>query len=140
LAAMQPVGWTNIALGTEIGWHMLSPNAPFESARGYNEPYLQKIMVVLTDGVQTVDATGPSGTASIEAANETTAELCENAKASSIKIYTIAYDVDDTSVHDLLSGCASGPEAYFEVRDSSGIAPVFNAIYEQIVESAWLSR
>jgi Flp pilus assembly protein TadG len=140
LGAMSPVGWTNIALAAEMGWHMLSPNEPFETARSYTEPYLQKIMVLLTDGVQTVEAMGPGGATSIEAANETTAELCENAKASKIKIYTIAYDVDDTSVYNLLSNCASGADAYFEVHDSSGIDDVFKAIYAQIVESAWLSK
>ena len=140
LAGMQPVGWTNISLAAEMGWHMLSPNEPFETARDFSDPYVRKIMILLTDGVQTIEAMGPTGAISIDGANHTTAELCENAKADNISVYTIAYDVDDTAVYDLLSACASGPSAYFEVHDSSGIGAVFDAIYEQIAESAWLSR
>ncbi len=140
LSGMHPVGWTNISLATEMGYHMLSPNEPFETARDFSDPYVRKILVLLTDGVQTIEAMGPTGEVSIDGANHTTAELCENVKADDISLYTIAYDVDDTSVYDLLSACASGPGAYFEVHDSSGIGAVFDAIYDQIAESAWLSR
>jgi len=140
LAGMHPVGWTNISLAAEMGWHMLTPNEPFETARDKSDPYVRKILVLLTDGVQTIEAIGPTGDISIDGANRTTSELCENAKADDISIYTIAYDVDDTSVYDLLSACASTSGAYFEVHDSSGIGDVFDAIYASIAETAWLSR
>ena len=140
LAGMQPVGWTNISLATEMGWHMLSPDEPFETTRDFSDPYVRKILVLLTDGVQTIEAMGPTGDISIDGANRTTAELCENVKADDISLYTIAYDVDDTSVYSLLSDCASNPSSYFEVHDSSGIGAVFDAIYAQIAETAWLSR
>ncbi len=90
--------------------------------------------------MQTIEAMGPTGDISIDGANRTTAELCENVKADDISLYTIAYDVDDTSVYSLLSDCASNPSSYFEVHDSSGIGAVFDAIYAQIAETAWLSR
>jgi Flp pilus assembly protein TadG len=140
IAGMQPQNLTNISLGTEIGWQLLSPDAPFETARDYSDANLQKIMIVLTDGMQTVAAEGPDGTTSVAAANQTTAELCSNIKATGIRIFTIAYDVDDTAVYGLLSGCASSPSAYHEVHDASGIDEVFDDIYAQINESAWLSK
>lgn len=140
LGAMEPVGWTNIALAAEMGWHMLSPDEPFTTARDFSDPYVRKILILLTDGMQTVDAMGPDGSISVDAANQTTAELCENIKASNISLYTIAYDVDDTSVYSLMSGCASGPSSYFEVHDSSGIAAVFEEIYARIAETAYISR
>jgi len=140
LAGMRPVGWTNIALATEMGWHMLSPNEPFQTARDYTDPYVKKILILLTDGVQTIEAMGPGGDISVDAANHTTAELCERVKTSGVQVFTIAYDVDNTAVYGLLSGCASAPNTYFEVHDSSGIGAVFDAIYASITESAWLSR
>ncbi len=140
LAGMHPVGWTNIALATEMGWHMLSPNEPFTAALPYSDPYVKKILILLTDGVQTIEAMGPTGDVSIDGANRTTAEVCDNIKADNIALYTIAYDVDNPDVYDLLSGCASGASNYFEVDDSSGIGAVFNAIFDQIAESSWLSR
>ncbi len=138
--AMQPANLTNISLATEMGWHMLSPNVPFETARNYTDKDLRKILILLTDGVQTVAAEGPGGGTSVSDANETTAELCTNIKDTGIRLFTIAYDVDDTSVYSLLSGCASGPAEYHEVHDASDISDVFDAIYDQINESAWLSK
>jgi Flp pilus assembly protein TadG len=140
LSTMRPVGWTNIALGTEMGWQMLSPDEPFETARDFSDPNVAKILILLTDGVQTIEAMGPGGETSIDAANHTTAELCENLKASGVNVFTIAYDVDNTSVYSLLSGCASGSASYFEVHDSSGIGAVFDAIFAAMAESAYLSR
>jgi Flp pilus assembly protein TadG len=140
IAAMQPANLTNISLATEVGWHMLSPDQPFDTARDYSDEALRKILVLLTDGKQTVEAEGPSGGTSVGDANETTAELCTNIKGSGIRLFTIAYDVDDTSVYSLLSGCASGPDEYHEVHDASDISDVFETIYDQIAETAWLSK
>lgn len=140
LTGMRPVGWTNLALGAEIGWHMLSPGEPFETARDYSDTRVQKILILLTDGVQTIGAMGPSGEISTDAANQTTAALCESIKSSGVKLFTIAYDVDNTAVYSLMSGCATGPSSYFEVHDASSIDDVFEAIYATIVESAWISR
>jgi hypothetical protein len=90
--------------------------------------------------MQTVAAEGPDGNVSVAAANQTTAELCSNIKAEGIQLYTIAYDVDDPAIYGLLSGCASSPSSYHEVHDASGIDEVFQEIYAEINESAWLSR
>jgi Flp pilus assembly protein TadG len=138
LSAMQPVGLTNIALGVEMGRHMLTPEAPFDNARNFSEN-VQKIIIVLTDGMQTVPAMGPSGDVSTEAADEATAELCENAKEDGVRIFSIAYDVTDPEVHQLLLGCASSEASYFDAGVTE-ISGVFNEIYSQIAESVWLSR
>jgi Flp pilus assembly protein TadG len=140
LSRMRPTGLTNIALATEIGWHMLSPDTPFVTARDYADERVRKILIVLTDGVQTVPAMGPGGDVSVGAANQTTAELCTHIKSAGIRVFTIAYDVDDTAVYGLLSGCASSPGDYHEVDDASAIATVFDLIFAEIVESVWLSK
>jgi Flp pilus assembly protein TadG len=140
LSGMAPVGRTNLTLGTELGWHMLSPNQPFETAEDYGDEDLKKILILLTDGVQTVSATGPSGETSTLAADETTAELCANAREVGVRIFSIAYDVDDARVQDLLRGCASNSGSYFDARSVSDISGVFDEIYSQIAQSVWLSR
>ncbi len=139
LSTMQPLGLTNIALAMEIGWQLLTPEAPFDTARDFSDPNVQKIIILLTDGRQTVNASGPSGGTSTDDANETTAELCQNAKAEGIRIFSIAYDVDDAVVEGLLSGCASGAESYFNASVTE-VSSVFEQIYSQIAESVWLSR
>ena len=140
LSAMRPTGLTNIALASEMGFHMLAPNRPFEAAREFTDPDTRKIMVLLTDGMQTVPAEGPSGNISTLDADETTAEVCANAKAEGISIYTIAYDIHDQRIRDLLTGCATDPADYFEPSGVAGIDDVFDEIFAQIAESAWLSE
>ena len=140
LSDMRPTGKTNIALASEMGFHMLAPNRPFETARDFSDEKLEKILILLTDGMQTVNAMGPGGDVSTLAADETTAEVCENAKAEEIRIFTIAYDINEERIRTLLSGCASSPTSYFEPQGVASIDDVFDEIYSQIAESAWLSK
>ena len=138
LAQMAPVNMTNIALGAEMGWHMLSAEAPFDEAS--NDKDARKILILLTDGVQTVEASGPGGEHSTLAADKTTAELCQNAKAANVQVFSIAYDIEDPRVRGLLAGCASNAESYHEPREASDISGVFQSIFDQIAQTVWLRR
>ena len=140
LQGMRPTGLTNIALAAEMGWHMLSPSRPFETARDYSDEDLHKVLILLTDGMQTVSAAGPSGETSTLAADEVTAELCDGMDAAGIRVFTIAYDIPDQRVQDLLANCASSPSAFFDSQAPGGIDNVFENIFEQIAESVWLSK
>ena len=140
LSDMRPTGLTNIALASEMGFHMLAPNRPFEAARDFSDDNLEKILILLTDGMQTVSAMGPGGAVSTVAADEVTAEVCVNAKTENIRIFTIAYDISEERIRTLLSGCASNPNSYFEPAGVASIDDVFDEIYTQIAESAWLSK
>ena len=140
LAGMEPVGLTNIALAAEMGWHLLSPERPFDTARNYSDMHVKKIMILLTDGMQTVAAEGPTGAVSTLAADDVTVEVCANAKAAGVVIYTIAFDIDEPRIQSLLGGCASGASNYYDARESANIAGVFDGIFAQISESVWLSR
>ena len=140
LSDMRPTGLTNIALASEMGFHLLAPNRPFETARDFSDEDNMKIMILLTDGMQTVSAMGPGGAVSTLAADESTAEVCTNAKAEGIRIFTIAYDIDEERVRTLLSGCASSATSYFEPAGVASIDDVFDEIFSMITESAWLSK
>ena len=140
LSDMRPTGLTNIALASEMGFHLLAPNRPFETARDFSDTNNKKIMILLTDGMQTVPATGPNGGPSTLDADDTTAEVCTNAKAEGIRIFTIAYDISEERIRTLLSGCATSASTYFEPSGVSGIAGVFDDIFSMITESAWLSK
>ncbi|MDQ3560622.1 MAG: pilus assembly protein TadG-related protein [Pseudomonadota bacterium] len=140
LSAMRPTRLTNITLGAEIGWHVLSPGEPFDSARPYSDPVARKILILLTDGMQTVAAEGPDGSTSTQAADEVTAELCDSMDSTGVDVFTIAYDVTDEGVRSLLAGCASSAGNYYEPIGANSVATVFEDIFAQITESAWLSR
>jgi hypothetical protein len=96
-------------------------------------------MILLTDGVQTVNAKGPTGGFSTLEADGATAQLCQNAAAAGVRIFTIAYDIKDERVRTLLAGCAGKNGGYHEAQGDD-ISEVFDAIYAQISESVWLSR
>jgi Mg-chelatase subunit ChlD len=139
LGGMGPVGLTNIALAAEMGWHLLSPSQPFDTGRDAADPIVRKVMILLTDGVQTVNAKGPTGGFSTLEADGATAQLCQNAAAAGVRIFTIAYDIKDERVRTLLAGCAGKNGGYHEAQGDD-ISEVFDAIYAQISESVWLSR
>jgi Flp pilus assembly protein TadG len=139
LSDMRPTGLTNIALATEMGWHLLSPEEPFDTAGSpTSDRPLMKVVILLTDGMQTVEAMGPSGDVSVAAANEGTLELCNNMEAAGLRVFTIAYDLDDPAARTLLTECASANGAFREAN-TTDIAEIFEDIYQQIVESVWLS-
>ena len=139
LSTMTPLGLTNISLAMEMGWHMMTPELPYDTARDFSDEFVRKVIILLTDGMQTVPAEGPGGGYGTDAANETTAELCQGAKDQGIRIFSIAYDVSDPTVESLLAGCADGPDSYFDPSVSE-ISEVFEEIYSQIAESVWVSR
>jgi Flp pilus assembly protein TadG len=140
LSAMRPTGLTNIALATEFGWQMLTPEMPFDTAvASQPDNPVVKVLILLTDGKQTVEAMGPDGVVSVEGADATATELCHNMSDSGVRIFTIGYDLDDPAARDLLMNCASSPGAFREAN-TSDISQVFDDIYRQIAESVWLSR
>jgi len=108
--AMYATGNTYIPAGLMWGWATLTSQAPFEEAQDtVNGKSVRKIMVLMTDGFNTISPTLPYNgyhwgydTAK---ANEYTTELCTNAKAANIEIYTIAFEVTDETIKSVLQGC-----------------------------------
>ncbi|WP_297510529.1 TadE/TadG family type IV pilus assembly protein [uncultured Caulobacter sp.] len=149
-------GNTNIAMGAMWGWHTLSPNAPFADGAAYGTPKTQKIMVLLTDGDNTNDDyyvpngsiyTGygymwqkrlknSSNVALDENSSETDrrdaidsrqAQVCANAKAAGVLIYSIGVGVSSHSKGNL-QACASRSDMYYDVTDATQLSAVFNSI------------
>ena len=55
--------------------------------------------------------------------------ICQNIKASNIKIYTIRV-IDGNA--DLLKQCATSPSNYFDVQQASQLTTVFNQIAQNL--------
>jgi Flp pilus assembly protein TadG len=147
--AMTAVGDTNIPLGLMWGWHLLSPNAPFADGKAYGTAKLTKIVVLMTDGENTMGSTGNSNaslynslgyiwqgrlgitsgsTAERQAAMDgRLSTLCANMKAQGIVLYTVRVEVASGS-SALLQGCASTPDKFYDVQSASQLDAVFNAI------------
>lgn len=123
-------GDTYIPAGIAWGWRILSPGVPFdESQFGKTDKKVERYMVLMTDGMNTRSPNYPDHWGGDTAlANTLTAELCTNAKADGIKIFTIAFEVTDSAIKNILQACASDPGKYFDATNSAELANAFKNI------------
>ena len=117
---MTPTGSTNVTIGMMWGWHALTPNEPFTQAQAVR-PDIDKVMILLTDGLNTANrfTTNPS---QIDAR---TAAVCDNIKKAKIKLFTVRVIEGNLN---LLQGCASAPNMFYDVQVASQLKDVFTSI------------
>ncbi len=133
--ALVPVGNTYIPSGLFWGWAALSSQLPFDEARGYGEKIegasIRKVLVLMTDGKNTMSATYPYHNGGDAAAADTlTEELCTNVRDAGIEIFTVAFEVDDADTKDLLRSCATQPSNFFDAADEVELENSFITIAE----------
>src|SRR4051794_38592486 len=92
---MQPHMYTHIALGFEFGWNVLSSNAPFGEGVPEGDKSTIKVLVLLTDGQQTVEGFGADGSETQANAERNLEQLCRNAKAAGFTVATVALEISD---------------------------------------------
>lgn len=132
--AMTPDGDTYIPEGVMWGWRLLSPQAPFDQSKFGGGTRVNRILVLMTDGVNSASPTpdGHNGTDTV-AANQTTLDACNNAKADGITIMAVAFQVTDTTIKNVLQTCASNNGYFYDATDSSQLVASFDAIGQQLV-------
>lgn len=132
LTNMTPYGWTNISFGLSMGWHLLSPSAPFTEGASYADPLTKKAIVLLSDGKQTVPGSGASGEETVAAAEQNLETLCSKIKDADVIVVTVAFDLDDDTTRDRLANCATSSEYFFEADSNSDLKTVFTEITEKL--------
>ena len=151
--AMVAVGDTNIPMGLVWGWHTLSPNAPLANGSAYGTQHLKKVVILMTDGENTMTNPGSSNanrsyysglgyiwqtimqgltTSSSAAARQSAmdarlTQLCTNMKAKDIVIYTVRVEVSSGS-STVLQNCASDADKFYDVQNVSQLSAAFDAI------------
>lgn len=136
---------TYIPSGLIWGVNVLSPTAPFDEADPYDGANRKprKIMVLMTDGENTLryepssgKHTAPSnnnsGQQQVRATNDDTAAICAYAKSKDIEVFTVALAVSSGTARNLLQGCATDPEHYFDARDTAALRGAFASIAASI--------
>lgn len=135
--ALSPQGDTYIPTGLVWGWRVLSNRAPFvESA---SDPAtasgsVRKYLVLMTDGFNTRSpryAEGDHEGWDAAATNQLTRDACDQIKAdndSRIDIFTIAFEVADEPIKDILRYCATPGGAFFDAVDYSRLMTAFSDI------------
>lgn len=131
---------TYIPAGLSWGYRLLSNIEPFSEGISYAEQQSEhgvKAIVLMTDGVNTRSAQYPWHTASgAIGADRILEELCVEAKGKGITIYTIAFEVLDSKVRDLLQDCATSTGHYFNANDSAALVDAFDSIGNSLIELA----
>ena len=149
-------GNTNIMEGVAWGHRVLTPGEPFSGASDPKKGAAEKIMVVLTDGANTLGNTktalgshyssfgyladgrlgvaAASASASNGAMNERTLEACKYAKDYGITVYTIRLEEPDVKTGTMLRECATSPAHYFDAPSRSQLDDVFKAIRDRVVK------
>ncbi|TAJ73187.1 MAG: VWA domain-containing protein [Phenylobacterium sp.] len=158
IEALNADGNTNIPIGMAWGWNTLSPTGPFADGVAYNTPKHQKIVILMTDGENTIaqrdtpnDGTyagtgyiwqkrlirsngaaltnGASTEERTEALDYRLSLLCTNMKAKNIEIYTIRVEAGSS---ELLEACATSRDNFYNVKNSTTLTAVFESIAGQI--------
>lgn len=143
-------------LGAVWGWRVLSPTPPFTEGRELDDATFNKVLVILTDGQNLISqARGQCTLTKAEynshysaygylsennlgtSNNFNTAQaqldqklrtVCENIKDTGIIIYTIVFQLTDTSTQDLFRECATDADKFFNSPNNETLSEAFRAI------------
>lgn len=120
-------GDTYMPSGLLWGWRVLAPTEPFaDGAPATGPTRARKVLVLMTDGVNTLSANAPYHESNDRTAADTlTANLCTSIKAANIEIFTVAYEVTDNAVKTLLRDCASSPPVFFNANNGTELKDAF---------------
>jgi Mg-chelatase subunit ChlD len=118
--SMNPSGMTNVTIGMAWGWHALTAGEPFTQGNAAR-PDVDKVMILLTDGLNTANRFTTNSTQ----IDSRTAQVCDNVKKANIKLYTVRVIEGNL---DLLQGCASASNMFYDVQVASQLKDVFASI------------
>ena len=126
-------GSTNQPIGLEMGWLSLAGGGPFTvPAEDPNYSY-SKIIILLTDGLNTQDRWYGNGSATSTSVDYRMVDpsgngTCANIKAAGITIYTIQVNTGGDPTSTLLQNCASDSSKFFLLTSASQIVTTFQQI------------
>jgi Mg-chelatase subunit ChlD len=133
-------GETYIPAGLMWGLSVLSEDAPFTGGASYATVQAQqgvKALILMTDGANTASSTYPlHNGSSASDANDNVEALCDEIKHERIEVYTIAFEVTDMAIKNLLEDCATTPTKYFDATNAAELTDAFDYIAENLQELA----
>jgi Flp pilus assembly protein TadG len=120
---MTPNGSTNQTIGLAWGWQALTSTDPLNAPA--QDPTVQNVIVLLSDGLNTQNRVAGDGTNTSTAVDNRMALACANAKAANVRIYTVLVMAGNS---DVLSACATDTQKYFALSTAGQIVTAFNSI------------
>ncbi len=136
---MQPSGYTNLTIGARFGFAALTPagTGPLGGGVAFGTADVDKYMILLTDGDNTMDRAGGSS----GAIDTRTKAMCDDIKSRSSRTDARGRPIPDVKIftvrviegnRTLLRNCATDASMYKEVTDASQIDAVFKDIMREI--------
>jgi Flp pilus assembly protein TadG len=138
LETSSPYSNTNIAVGLEFGYHLISPNAPFSQGTAYGSAP-KKVVILLSDGVHNQPGWGPGDSYNVTQGSNNIDRLCTQMKNDGIMMVTVAYELDDADTRAQLEACASETHFYIETS-AQNLAALFNELGNSLAKNLYLSR
>ena len=137
ITALTTSGETYIPTGLIWGWRALSPGAPLAARGSQTGAPVSRYMILVTDGQNTRSPNYPrhdgSNAAEANAIMRTTCENMAADKVSGIKLYTIAFEVTDPTVKQLLEECsAMNGGAFYDAANAAQLQDAMRNIGGQI--------
>ncbi|MEP3890112.1 MAG: TadE/TadG family type IV pilus assembly protein [Hellea sp.] len=134
--AMNADGNTYIPAGLAWGWRALDNREPLTEAASLPAGDTDKVMVIMTDGdnFKSKDGILHKLNDAGDGADITTRRLCDRIKNDEIKVFTIAYEVTDTTTQNLLRNCATNPGSFFNATNAQQLNEAFEAIGNSLIE------
>jgi hypothetical protein len=161
---MQPWhrGGTMGNLGLVWGWRTISPRwrglwgvgTPADMPFDYDEPLMDKVVVMLTDGVnQFYDhgSSGPDGSDyggygrlgwgvlgttdggdAQDEVDQRLADTCAAMKAEGVIIFTITFQLSDSGTRDLYRACATDADHYYNSPSNDELSGIFKQIGSEL--------
>ena len=88
----------------------------------------------MTDGANTISPTYPlhDGT-NVAQADTKLEEMCDEVKIEDIRLYTVAFEVSDTTIEGILSDCATANGGYFDAANGEALKSAFRSIATDII-------
>ena len=128
-------------------WNMLTPEIPFTTAAPNTDTTVLKVVVLISDGVNTASPRYPNGDvvglATVPSPFYTTRTqvdtltrtLCQNMKAYGIKIFTVRVPsaTGDAASAQLLRDCASDPSMAYELTTYWGTPATFATLAQAVI-------
>lgn len=139
IKGLTPSGETYIPAGLVWGWRALSPQEPLAAAANTSSDPVRKFLVLMTDGLNTKSPTYPEhGGTDTAKSNTLVKQICANIaadKTNDIQIFSVAFNVTDTTIKGILKDCATNTKGqFFDAKNAEQFLAAFSKISDTIAE------
>jgi Flp pilus assembly protein TadG len=136
ISGLLATGNTYVPTGVLWGWNVLTASAPFTQAKtkqAMQDARGRKVMIVMTDGENTISPSYPKHDASDTAtSNSNLTALCNNVKNDEIEVYAVSFMISTPTIENLLVDCATVPTKYFNADNSAQLYQAFSDIAKDL--------